>query len=393
MVQRLSRKELYELVWSEPMKDLSGRFGISDVALKKTCERAAIPTPDRGHWAKKEAGKSSFQASLPERPPGMDDDVLVGGGGNYWYHQWTTEEFLAPLPPPPEFHEKIDGVRERISKLIGKLSVPREVRDWHPTIERLLNDDKKRNEKKLAAGYSWDAPLFETPLERRRFRILNTLFIAAARMGGRPFVSRDARSVHLSFYQQHVAITLAPTTEHIQHRGYAATGPNTNLTDTKLSLSILEGVSSEKERISWKDGEGGKLETRIREIVVEVVLTAEIQHRSDALRLYKWRVERKAELEEEERKRKLEAERHERERLKRLEQGHIDRLLRDAAAFQQAGVIRNYVQAIRSAFPSDGPLPTAELETWSSWALAQADRIDPSIGSAFLRSMRDENET
>jgi hypothetical protein len=46
---------------------------------------------------------------------------------------------------------------------------------------------------------------------------------------------------------------------------------------------------------------------------------------------YQMRVERKAELEEKERKRKLEAERRERERLKRLEQG-IDRLLKDAAS-------------------------------------------------------------
>ena len=35
MTERLNRKELYDLVWSEPMKTLSARFGISDVALKK----------------------------------------------------------------------------------------------------------------------------------------------------------------------------------------------------------------------------------------------------------------------------------------------------------------------------------------------------------------------
>jgi hypothetical protein len=39
MAKRLSRKQLYELVWSEPMKILAPRFGISDVALKKTCAR------------------------------------------------------------------------------------------------------------------------------------------------------------------------------------------------------------------------------------------------------------------------------------------------------------------------------------------------------------------
>jgi hypothetical protein len=38
-----SRQALYDLVWSEPVKTLAGRFKISDVALAKTCRRAAIP--------------------------------------------------------------------------------------------------------------------------------------------------------------------------------------------------------------------------------------------------------------------------------------------------------------------------------------------------------------
>ena len=73
MAERLSRKALYDLVWSEPMKNLATRFGVSDVGLKKTCARAAIPTPDRGYWAKKEAGKETFQAALP-----LPDILLLG---------------------------------------------------------------------------------------------------------------------------------------------------------------------------------------------------------------------------------------------------------------------------------------------------------------------------
>ena len=76
------------------------------------------------------------------------------------------------------------------------------------------------------------------------------------------------------------------------------------------------------------------------EVAVEIFLTAEIRYRDRAIHQYRWRVERKAELEEEERQRKLEAERAEKEQQKRMEQARIDRLLRDAAAFQQAGVRR-----------------------------------------------------
>jgi hypothetical protein len=394
MVQRLSRKELYELVWSEPMKTLSGRFGISDVALKKTCARATIPTPDRGYWAKKEAGKSTCQPPLSERPPGMDDEVVVAGGGNYWYQQWSNEDLLAPLPPPREFHEPIEAVRERIAKSIRKLSVSRDIRDCHPSIDRLLKEDDKRRENQRATPYPapWGDPLFDAPFERRRLRILNTLFLAAARMNGKPTISdRDARSIHLTFYRQHVGIRLDRGKQRINGSHAARTPRESN--NAKLSFAILAGLGSREERVTWQDDDTGKLETRITEIAVEVVLIAEIQYRESAIRHYQWRVERKAELEEEERKRKLEAERAEIQRKKRREQARIERLLKDAEAFQQAGAIRKYVEAIRSSQGGSGVPSTEDLERWSNWALSQADRIDPAIGGAFLAAMRDERET
>ena len=83
MTERLTRKALYDLVWSEPMKTLSARFEISDVALKKTCARAGLPTPERGYWAKKDAGKETFQAAFPSRPPGMDDEIEIGTNTSY----------------------------------------------------------------------------------------------------------------------------------------------------------------------------------------------------------------------------------------------------------------------------------------------------------------------
>lgn len=390
MANRLSRKELYELVWAEPMKNLAPRFGISDVALKKACARAEVPTPDRGHWAKRAVGKSTSQVALPARPPGMDDEVLIGAGAGYWHERWTEEELLGPLPPPPEFEEPIEGVRERIAKTVGKLTVPREPRSWHPAVDRLLKEDDQRRERQRASSFpsSWDAPLFDTPFERRRLRVLNTLVLAAGMMNGKPAISdHEGRSIHFSFYQRQVGIRLnrlkRPT-----GRGYAANSPDAD--ETTLSLSILESTGSENARISWQDDEQGKVETRITEIAIQIILTAELQYREGAIWSYQWRVQRKAELEEEERERKRQAERAERERQKRLEQARIDRLLKDAAAFQQAGAIRKYVEAIRSTQAQDGACSAEELERWSQWALAEADRIDPAVRGGFLLAMRDE---
>jgi hypothetical protein len=66
-VHRISRKELYELIWSEPITTLARQFGISDVGLAKVCRRSDIPAPPRGYWAKVAAGDSISRPDLPER--------------------------------------------------------------------------------------------------------------------------------------------------------------------------------------------------------------------------------------------------------------------------------------------------------------------------------------
>jgi|SRR5271165_3136208 len=141
MTERLSRKMLYDLVWSEPLKNLSARFGISDVGLKKTCERAEIPTPDRGYWAKKEARKETFQAELPMRPPGMDDEVSIASGGNGWYQRRNEEEILGFVGAPPQFDESTEALRTRIAETIEHVAVPKRVQMWHST--RLIASSKR----------------------------------------------------------------------------------------------------------------------------------------------------------------------------------------------------------------------------------------------------------
>jgi integrase len=66
-VHRISRSDLYELIWSEPTTTLARRFGISDVGLAKVCRRSDIPAPPRGYWARIAAGDSIARPALPER--------------------------------------------------------------------------------------------------------------------------------------------------------------------------------------------------------------------------------------------------------------------------------------------------------------------------------------
>ena len=73
----LSREDLYQLVWSKPIRDLAKDFGISDVALAKRCKRLGIPLPGRGYWARIDAGQTPHRPTLPQREPERFDQQAL----------------------------------------------------------------------------------------------------------------------------------------------------------------------------------------------------------------------------------------------------------------------------------------------------------------------------
>src|ERR1700687_3569651 len=61
---RYRREQLYKEVWSRPLLQVAATYGVSDVAINKTCRKLLIPLPGRGYWAKLRAGKP-----VAQRPP------------------------------------------------------------------------------------------------------------------------------------------------------------------------------------------------------------------------------------------------------------------------------------------------------------------------------------
>jgi predicted transcriptional regulator of viral defense system len=47
------REVLEKQVWSEPIRQLAKKYGVSDVAIHKHCKKMGIKLPGRGYWAKK----------------------------------------------------------------------------------------------------------------------------------------------------------------------------------------------------------------------------------------------------------------------------------------------------------------------------------------------------
>jgi hypothetical protein len=66
--KQLTREELYEKVWSIPTTKIAAELGISDVALKKRCDKLNVPKPPLGYWAKVAAGQTPPKMPLPAEP-------------------------------------------------------------------------------------------------------------------------------------------------------------------------------------------------------------------------------------------------------------------------------------------------------------------------------------
>lgn len=62
----LSREELYNLIWAEPVSRLAKRYGLSDYQFRQLCTRLSIPMPRQGHWNKQRAGERWGRRHFPE---------------------------------------------------------------------------------------------------------------------------------------------------------------------------------------------------------------------------------------------------------------------------------------------------------------------------------------
>ena len=188
MERRIPRHQLYELVWGEPITAGARRFDVSDVSLAKVCKRYAIPIPARGYWAKVKAGKTAERRPLPPREIGRKETIVFGKSSWVERENEIRASRDEPIPPPPVFTEQIEDVILRVTALVGRVAPDRSLDFGHPSIEKLLADDKERIQKQRNSSFAWahEGPFFASPFERRRLRLVNSIFKALARIGASP---------------------------------------------------------------------------------------------------------------------------------------------------------------------------------------------------------------
>lgn len=367
----LTREELYELVWTKPMARLAAEYAISDVGLAKLCARCDVPTPPRGYWAKKEAGKAPRR---PRLPPSDDDSRIrltpVGQTEGAPEHDELARA-IAELKRPD--HRIV--VAERLQSPCAL------VKEANVALKEASVDQRGILERPRRC-----LDLRVSPAARARaLRVADALLKACAERDWAVAIEDGATKVHVGEVPIGLAIEeLLETVElpakpdlstdryefHYIRRE-TAEKPSGYLA---VRLEAPEHSLNQSVQRNWRGSEKRPLEDRLNQVIVGILKLA------DAARAERVRRQRQeqARREQEQRRQAALAEQQRLRTALAQERANVACLRDQVARWRESHELRRFVEAVRErGVLQELGLEGQELAHWISWALRQADRLDP----------------
>jgi hypothetical protein len=258
----ITRTELYEKVWTTPMRKLAPEYGLSDVGLAKLCRRHNIPRPGLGYWACVSAGQRLKRTALPpSTDPRLDTIEILR-------HE---SERVANVAPGNE-----------IPVPIIEVSADREI--THRVVKRIEKSLRSKTDEQgfLLARMNRIVPLKVSadPL-LRALRIVDVLFSSFEERGllvewpppysARLAIVSDNEKLHLDLTEVIERKKHQTTREEEAHkkRDYWWNPRRWDYCPTGHLRLTLESVEFPEIHGSWSDGKRQRLEAHLGEIVVK----------------------------------------------------------------------------------------------------------------------------
>jgi hypothetical protein len=375
--QRLTREELYELVWSTPATKLGERFSLSGRGLAKLCARHEIPVPERGWWAKKAAGHNVKQPPLlPAKTRGIETVRLYVRDD---FRQWLTteeresfekrllEESTAPPPVVPEIddsrHPLIIQARKKRRNQDGPVPL-------HLDIE--VSDSVRDRAIRLATG-------LVNACENRGYSFKtkpeSTNGVAAVHVFGQPI------GIRIFEPPRRVPHPLTPAEAREKAVGRGSQIPEYDSVPSGELMILLDHTAG-SERQSFSGGQKREIEAVLPDVLKTLIriamrLRADQNRRDQELRQRQEAAElrRREELQRQEEQARIVAERKRRREL-----------LRDTANLHCARTLRELIAAVEQAASSEGVEEDA-LAEWVKHAKTVAESLNPV--QRIVKALRD----
>jgi hypothetical protein len=349
---KLTRQQLYDLVWVNPLSKLAKKYNLSDNGLRKVCKKLDIPLPKNGHWQKIQFNKKVIIEKLPVNDKvetsvtlkfREDSETIIDGEGNELNH--LTKEIKNTLNSSIVFPEKLTKPHPLIIEAKNDLKTKEP--SYYHNIKGLLN---------TSVGV---INITVSPQNVKRALLFMDVFIKAIQKRGHKIIVEKGSKIVIDSTELSIGIR-----ERLKRKIVKGTYSDYTELEPSNILSFYLNVYPTKE---WSDTKNSEIEDKIPNIIAKLELQA-VKEKQDAIDREIWH-------QEYERRQKIEQEfkaRKEKEIIK------TKNLFSDAEKFDKATIYRNFINATEQRAIQENAL-TEELKDWIKWAKEKADWFDPFI--------------
>ena len=346
----LTRQELYDLVWENPLSKLAKKYNLSDNGLRKVCKKLDIPLPKNGYWQKIQYNKKVNREKLSVNSivensitlKFRDNSETIINGIESELNQ-LTKEIKSELKETIIFPEKLTRPLQLISDAKNDLKTKEP--SYYHNIKGLLN---------TSPGV---LNITVAPQSVKRALLFMDIFIKAIQKRGHQIILKEGTKVVIDDVLLDIGV---------RERLKRTIVKGTHWDTTELNPSnILSLRLDTYPPVEWTDTNTSKLEDKIPNIIAKLELQA-VKEKKQA-------IEREIRHLEYERQRKIEQEfkaRKEQEIIK------TKKLFSDAEKFDKATIYRNFIAATEQKAIKENNL-TDEIKEWIKWAKEKADWFDP----------------
>lgn len=345
-----SRKDFYDLVWSESLAAISRKYNISYPCLREVCNEMQIPVPPNGYWSKLRFGKSEQKDNLWESTKAKQE-ISLWLRSDEDGEEYISENTAQLIKNKTEISKKINPVESKTIKSHEVDPLILITKQYYSQIKS-GNRDYSKEQKSL------DISVSDTLLNRS-IRLMEQ-FIHLMKVCGHSVIVKEGKTyavilgeeLQISLMEKSNRITVVDkswTYTKLKHNG-------------KLSLRYIR-YSVEHE---WIDN-NIPLEDKLVDIIAKLEVYAN-----------KNKIEREEREKYREAQRVKEQKRKELKERKEKELNDFKSIFQKASRFQKAIELRNYIDTFEKYSIKNNSL-TEDIKNWIEWARKKADWYDPFI--------------
>lgn len=342
----LTRKQLYDLVWSTPISKLTQQYAISNEGFKKICKKFEIPMPQNGFWLKLKYNKKVKIEKLNPIFGGTDKIVMT-----MREERNTINVDQTPLTIRTKEIENDPNAPLTVPETITKPDILTiQTKDyWKGKIK--FNSYREDNRIVYPIRVGKDC-------EKRALLFMDT-FTKLLRYRGHTW-SKEYGCEGVLIDTVFIDIDLREASRRVPAK---APYSGTELEPIGEFIFKMGKYSRERE---WRDGK-----TKVEEMLAKIIAKLEIYAAEEKIQKERnriWHLNYEAEL-----KRKEEIKQRRNEEVEKF-----NKLVKLSEQYNKSLLIRKYIEAKKEKAKKDNTLDQ-ETQEWINWANDKADWLDPLI--------------